>query len=434
MNASYAKSHYRHIAAPIAAGTLLAVSLASAGTANAAVSGTPADDSADGAAQTTSQGVLPTVHAGETGDTPDPTTDPDTTGQQTSSNKAAADTNQQPTRQDTSNQPSRHVHGSAVATAGTIGAPTRRQHANHHRASSPATLRSKHHSKTKHHSKSNHHQAKHHSKKGKAVKVRASWRPAHKGTKPEYVDAGVVVQLKFPKLHKGTWTFRLDRRAADGSWMPAGTWKNRSGRGMAKVNLPYGTYRMSAPAQHGHKAIRNSRLIKASVPDMGTDAGWLPKRSEAAIGYYIHPSAPKGYTTQINQAFKTMSRLSGISMPYRGTTQALKNDNSITVSGKHLAGEKGGFGGYGGRVEAATATSKQKVVLNHIVQLDNSDMKRMTPQGVISLVMHEIGHAIGASHSTRTGDIMYPDVFTAGTHASVWDAEKFERYSRLQQN
>ena len=63
-----------------------------------------------------------------------------------------------------------------------------------------------------------------------------------------------------PNRGKGSWTFKVQRRQADGSWKRVDVYRTQGAREIRTLDLPKGTYRVVVKAQHGFAGRTSAKV------------------------------------------------------------------------------------------------------------------------------------------------------------------------------
>ena len=259
------------------------------------------------------------------------------------------------------------------------------------------------------------------------LQVSISSRPVMSGNYQEAVAAGirVSVSIQAPGL-SGPWDFRLSRRGADGFWLPAGSYRTGSD-GRKTVVLPYGRYRLIVPEQQGKQ---QQRIIHTRQAPRVSDADlWYRCSVDGVAGnpidYYVNLDGAVDRIDEIVAAVAEVDRHTPVAFRYRGTTSQTRINDALVIHVDPDTDFEGAIGLGGFDYARYYADGRSWMRFRYVVLVEpgfHADADRAEYR---SLIMHEVGHTLGAMHTGRRTDLMYPYLYA--TDVTVWDAEQFER-------
>jgi hypothetical protein len=192
--------------------------------------------------------------------------------------------------------------------------------------------------------------------------------------------------------------------------------------------------RTYAPATSEYAAATSAATGNVTVKRTYTPRGGTAYRNLAgparwdpcvAISYRVNPSQmPAGALGDVKEAVRRVSEASGLRFVYAGTTsyvpyrkgskQLATGDLTIAWAPPRevpkLAGNTLGLGGYGSGLDRGA----WEQILDGFVVLDSTaklpggfaTVARQSTRG--SLLLHELGHAMGLDHVTDKRQVMYP--------------------------
>ena len=183
-------------------------------------------------------------------------------------------------------------------------------------------------------------------------------------------------------------------------------------------------YAAAASASTGSLTVKRGYTPRAGTAyaNLAGPARWDPCQ---AISYRVNPAGmPAGALSDVKEAVRRVSEASGLRFVYAGTTTYLPYrkgakpaaNGQLTVAWATprvvpmLAGNQLGFGGYGPGLDRG----EWEQILEGYVVLDSTAKLpggfagggRQSTRG--SLLLHELGHAIGLDHVTDKRQVMYP--------------------------
>lgn len=154
------------------------------------------------------------------------------------------------------------------------------------------------------------------------------------------------------------------------------------------------------------------------------------------IGWRLKKGGPKGAAKRVKEALRRTSAVTGLKFVYRGTTSAMPAkgrfpaavpDDTLLIVGwateKQVPGLRGGTVGLGGPSYddgwngpgTAPQIHKGQVLID--LETERKLRPGFGPMSSGSVLLHEIGHAVGLEHVTSPAEVMSPYVspYNSGT-------------------
>lgn len=138
---------------------------------------------------------------------------------------------------------------------------------------------------------------------------------------------------------------------------------------------------------------------------------------------------------EVKASVDQLARVSGLRFSYQGTTRAVPRSGNVNrlrtplvvafvrpgQTDYPLTGRAAGYGGVSYRL----TTNRVEVTRGWVV-IDHPDTRRMprslTARGVTrpNVIRHELGHAVGLQHVSRSGQLMYPTLHSGSPRSYAW--------------
>ena len=246
----------------------------------------------------------------------------------------------------------------------------------------------------------------------------------------------------------------VEERLGTGAWVSRGE-HPVAADGTVRVELgrraTAGTYtlRVTRRADDRYSPTAAETVAQVTVTGAGSPRAWVPiagTRQRPAhwgtcrIGYRLNPAnMPAHGRADLLEAMRRIHQVSGVRFRYLGTTTRVpfRGDsraglNRITVAWGTQASTRGLLAPSVGGVGGTSYTARHRIVTGYLVI--NRSFAAKAPAGFGEgathglVLMHELGHVLGLSHTRDRHQVMYP---SSSLPASVWGAGDRRGLQRL---
>ncbi len=161
-------------------------------------------------------------------------------------------------------------------------------------------------------------------------------------------------------------------------------------------------------------------------------SGWVQRWNPCApVHYRVNLSLEPGALPAVQAAVAALSKGTGITFVYDGTTSAIPeaakwnqpaplliafaHPGGQTYGSSYLAGgNQLGEGGFQSQFSTINGRISTYKIINGYAVIDANGYNRADAHVRTAVLLHELGHAVGLNHAHLTSEVMYPSVSDAG--------------------
>jgi hypothetical protein len=165
---------------------------------------------------------------------------------------------------------------------------------------------------------------------------------------------------------------------------------------------------------------------------VSVNSGWVQRWNPCApVHYRVNLSLEPGGLPAVQAAVATLSKATGITFAYDGTTSFTPSSGNwnqpapLVIAFAHPAGQTYGSsylggtnqlgeGGYQSQYTSVLGKITSYKIIKGYVVIDATGYNRADGHVRTAVLLHELGHAVGLNHAHLTSEVMYPSVSDAG--------------------